>query len=132
MADAPSKERPKAVSKRAQLPITGYLDRLSGRPGEIIEAKISVLSGGRCRARLVRVISADANPKGPGMRYEDLSHRFDQWFEGRLQPILLGSWAQAPGPTLDHCLPYSWTAIVSPSLEQDEYRTVMHHAGATA
>ena len=34
------------------------------------------------RARLVRVLSGDPNPDGPGVRFEDQSHRFDQSFAG--------------------------------------------------
>jgi N,N-dimethylformamidase len=120
------------MGKWAQLPITGYLNRLSGQPGDALDAKVSIPSGVRYRARLARVISADANPKGPGIRFEDLAYRFDQWFEGRLQRIVLGSWAQAPGPTLDPEVPYCWTALVSATLGQEEYRTILHHAGATA
>ena len=55
----------------AELPITGYLDRFSGRPGETLAAHVSVHAGGSYRARLARVICADPNPAGPGMRFED-------------------------------------------------------------
>jgi len=36
----------------AELPITGYLDRLSARPGESIVAHVSVAAGTPYRARL--------------------------------------------------------------------------------
>lgn len=120
------------MSRQAQLPITGYLDRLSGRPGESLEAKISMFSGGEYRARLVRVISADANPRGPGMRFEDLAHRFDESFEGANQPVVLGSWAEVSGPALEARVAHCWTALVWPSIEQAEYRTVLHHQGEGA
>ena len=55
-----------------ELPITGYLDRFSHRPGETFTAYVSVRDGGPYRARLVRVLSGDPNPDGPGMRFEDL------------------------------------------------------------
>ena len=45
-----------AEAKPAELPITGYLDRFSARPGESLAVKISVPQGGRYRARLRRVI----------------------------------------------------------------------------
>jgi len=56
-----------------ELPITGYLDRFSRRPGEAFIAHVSVRDGGSYRARLVRVLSGDPNPRGPGVRFEDLS-----------------------------------------------------------
>lgn len=96
----------------AELPITGYLDRFSRRPGERFEARISVRDGGQARARLVRVISGDPNPDGPGLRFEDLSHRFDVAFEGRRQPIGLGSHAVVPRPPKREVGPLTWTALV--------------------
>src|SRR6185503_3928354 len=74
-----------------ELPVTGYLDRFSRRPGESFTAFVSVRDGGTYRTRLVRVLSGDPNPNGPGMRFEDLSHRFEQSQPGRRQPIVLGS-----------------------------------------
>lgn len=51
-----------------EIPITGYLDRLSHRPGETFVAHVSLREPGPYRARLLRVVSADPNPQGPGMR----------------------------------------------------------------
>ncbi|MEO3471404.1 N,N-dimethylformamidase beta subunit family domain-containing protein [Roseomonas sp. CAU 1739] len=96
----------------AELPITGYLDRFSHRPGERFDARISVRDGGQARARLVRVISGDPNPAGPGLRFEDLSYRFDVTFEGRHQPIRLGSHAVVPRPPRRQAGPLTWTALV--------------------
>lgn len=96
----------------AELPITGYLDRFSHRPGERFDARISVRDGGQARARLVRVISGDPNPAGPGLRFEDLSQRFDVTFEGRRQPIRLGSHAVVPRPPRRDAGPLTWTALV--------------------
>ena len=47
------------------IPIAGYADRLSVRPGETISFKVSSQLDGPYKARLVRVISGDANPAGP-------------------------------------------------------------------
>src|SRR5690349_16855687 len=97
----------------AGLPITGYLDRLSARPGEPLVAYISVAAGGRYRARLKRAISVDANPKGPGRRFEDLSRLFDQSFDGRRQAIQIGSYAKIdPAPERDARASRTWTALV--------------------
>src|SRR5260370_24418115 len=65
------------------LPITGYLDRFSHRPGEAFVAHISMREPGGYRARLVRVLSGDPNPAGPGLRFEDLSKLFEESFEGQ-------------------------------------------------
>ncbi len=96
----------------AELPITGYLDRLSARPGEKLAAHVSVPAGGRYRARLLRAISLDANPKGPGRRFEDLSNLFQRDIDGRHQPVSIGSYARVePAPVRD-ARARTWTALV--------------------
>ncbi len=100
-----------------ELPITGYLDRFSHRPGETFTAHVSVRDGGAYRARLVRVQSGDPNPDGPGMRFEDISHRFDRAFTGRRQPIRLGSYGLvSAGPPHDARSACTWTVLVHPGV----------------
>jgi N,N-dimethylformamidase len=96
----------------AELPITGYLDRHSRRPGESLAVHVSVPSGEDYRARLVRVISGDPNPAGPGLRFEDLSARFDQRFPGRRQAIRQGSFATIPAGPRRQPGATTWTALV--------------------
>ena len=98
---------------QAVLPITGYLDRFSVRPGEDVVARISLRTAGPYRARLVRVICGDPNPDGPGMQFEDLSARLDRTLQGRHQPIRLGSYGLVPkGPTRSPTAPCTWTVLV--------------------
>src|SRR6516165_11891660 len=101
------------------LPITGYLDRFSHRPGETFTAYISVADSGSYRVRLVCVLSADPNPNGPGMRFEDLSDRFDRSFTGRHQPIGLGSYGIVDrSPLRDGGSACTWTVLVRPGLAE--------------
>lgn len=103
----------------AELPVTGYLSRLSARPGEAIAAHVSVRDGGRFRARLVRLICADPHPHGPGRRYEDRSDLFEQRFDGTRQPIHIGSHVAIPaGPRRDPAAACSWTALVWPGRDE--------------
>jgi N,N-dimethylformamidase len=100
-----------------ELPITGYLDRFSHRPGETFTAFVSVRDGGAYRARLVRVLSGDPNPNGPGVRFENIAHRFDQSFGGRRQAIRLGSHGIVDaGPHRDIGSAITWTVLVHPGL----------------
>lgn len=100
-----------------ELPITGYLDRFSHRPGETFSCFVSVPAGDPYRVRLVRVISGDPNPAGPGLRFDDLSGRFDRTLPGRHQPIVLGSHAVVDrGPPCDSGAERTWTALVCPGL----------------
>ncbi|MGI4802260.1 MAG: N,N-dimethylformamidase beta subunit family domain-containing protein [Janthinobacterium lividum] len=99
----------------AELPVTGYLDRLSCRPGEQLEVKVSVRDGGSVRTTLERLICADPNPQGPGMRIEDHAALFSHSFEGKRQPIAIGSYACIPaGPAREAGHPYTWSALVEP------------------
>jgi N,N-dimethylformamidase len=100
-----------------ELPITGYLDRFSHRPGESFSAFVSVRDGGPYRTRLVRVLSGDPNPNGPGVRFEDLSHRFDEARPGRRQAIHLGSYGTVrSGPLRDANAACTWTVMVRAGL----------------
>ncbi|MEK9860655.1 MAG: N,N-dimethylformamidase large subunit, partial [Alphaproteobacteria bacterium] len=87
------------------LPIAGYCDKLSVRPGEKIRFYVSSQSERNFSARLHRSICADPNPKGPGIIEEDASQYFPaSSFPSRFQPISIGSYAETtselkPTPT---------------------------------
>jgi N,N-dimethylformamidase len=49
------------------LPLAGYVDRLSARPGETLRFHVSNATARPVRARVVRVHNADANPAGQGI-----------------------------------------------------------------
>ena len=125
------------------LPITGYLDRFSHRPGESFTAHIGMREPGAYRARLVRVISGDPNPQGPGLRFEELPQRFDQSFTGRRQEIRLGSYGiveQGPRREAGSSTAWTWTVQVrtqAPEVpatliaEESEGRAVILATGPT-
>ncbi len=83
-----------------ELPLTGYLDRLSARPGEQIEAKISASGGGSYSADVVRILSADPNPDGPGLMYEPVDFGLAGTYPARRQEIDRGSYAVMPADPL--------------------------------
>ncbi len=93
-----------------ELPVTGYLDRFSHRPGERFSAKVSLRDGGECRVRLVRVVCADPNPAGPGMRLDDRADLLDMIFTGTRQPIALGSYGIATMPARAGA--GTWSALI--------------------
>ena len=67
------------------LPLTGYADRFSVAPGETIAFKVSSALAGTYQARLVRVISGDPNPAGPGIRERDVPAPFAGSYPSRVQ-----------------------------------------------
>ncbi len=109
------------------LPIVGYVDRLSARPGEVLEFKVSSVSAKPFNVRLVRSISADPNPDGPGIVEEDASQFFgDQSFASIRQPFAAGSYGiadreVAAKPTT--CITLS--AIIFPTLLTGQAQTVL-------
>ena len=73
------------------IPLIGYADKLSGRPGEKVAIKVSSELGGTYRAELVRVISGDPNPAGPGVRTAPVAAAFEGEYPARPQRAHLGS-----------------------------------------
>ena len=76
------------------VPLIGYGDRLSVRPGETVEFKISSQGPAPFEASLVRVICADPNPAGPGLREEPVPAAFAGSYPSRVQPVHLGSYGR--------------------------------------
>ena len=75
------------------VPLVGYLDRVSGRPGEQIGVKVSSQLGVPYAADLVRIIHADPNPSGPGMKLEDVLCGFAGQYPSRAR-----SWPTPQSP----------------------------------
>ena len=112
-----------------EMPITGYLDRFSHRPGESFLAHIGLRTSGSFRVRLVKVVSGDPNPAGPGLRLDDLSSVLDRTMDGINQPIRLGSHAKIERmPVRPPAMPATWTALVWPGVSA-EGQTVMAEYG---
>lgn len=76
-------------------PITliGYSDRLSASVGESLQFKVSSRAAQAFDVCLVRVIHADANPAGPGLKFEALGTVFSASYPSRFQPLQTGSYA---------------------------------------
>jgi N,N-dimethylformamidase len=78
------------------LPITGYLDNVSGRPGDSFDVKVSAQGVDKYKADVVRIICADPNPEGPGLRYETQNFELAGIYPARSQCIDLGSYGEVP------------------------------------
>jgi N,N-dimethylformamidase len=77
------------------VPLVGYSIKLSGRPGDEIDFKISSQSKAPIKAQLFRSINADPNPKGAGIVEESCEEIFPtQTFTGRNQPFFPGSYGK--------------------------------------
>jgi len=99
------------------IPLTGYTDRLSAAAGEAIGFKISSAARGPYRASLARVVHADPNPAGPGVKMVDLASRFAIERPSRVQALALGSYARIDtAAALPTSGPLTVVALIWPTL----------------
>ena len=122
------------MSPRADIPLIGYADPLSGRPGDRIGFHVSSLSGKPYRAEVVRIECADPNPEGPGLVESTVSLDLGGPFPGRRQTISAGSCAVVEtGYPLEGIVAYRLSAWVSPFLlVENKRQTVMALGGDPA
>ncbi len=73
------------------IPIIGYTDRLSVRPGEPLDIKVSSAGDAPYRAEVVRIRCGDPNPDGPGVVLDPVASAIDGDYPGRFQDVHLGS-----------------------------------------
>ena len=81
------------------IPLIGYVDRLSARPGQSLKFKISSTCNQPYHASLVRIVCADPNPEGPGIIEQDIAADFTGRYPSRHQPFFPGSYGLVPKPT---------------------------------
>src|SRR5262249_11687080 len=80
------------IGDMAMLKITGYSDKVSGRPGETLHFMVNC-ERPSYRADLVRLICGDDNPKGPGFKEVAVPSPIRRRYRGRRQEIAIGSYA---------------------------------------
>ena len=91
------------------VPLIGYVDRFSGRPSERIAVKVSSRLAEPYQADLVRIVHGDANPAGPGLKFEEIGAAFAGTYPSRFQPAHSGSYGivtrDTAGPTSESTQP---------------------------
>jgi N,N-dimethylformamidase len=99
------------------LPLTGYADRFSVAPGQTIAFKVSSATAAAYQARLVRLISGDPNPAGPGIKEEPVPAPFAESYPSRVQPVALGSYMRvADAPAFRRLRSFTLSATIWPTL----------------
>jgi N,N-dimethylformamidase len=94
------------------LALAGYADRLSARPGETLHFHVSGPKGAALEARVVRVVSADPNPAGPGIVLVPTALAPRRIAEVVPQPVTRGSYGRvAMGGQLARLA--DWTVIAT-------------------
>ena len=99
------------------LQIIGYADRMTVRPGETIEFKVSCEAGApQYRAEILRLRCGDDSPDGPGFKARPVDAAVDGIYPGRRQPIRAGSCIIVPpSPALDRIESFAVRANVWPT-----------------
>ncbi|MCY3754601.1 MAG: N,N-dimethylformamidase large subunit [Alphaproteobacteria bacterium] len=110
------------------IPLIGYADRWSARPGETVEFKVSSRSGEPYRARLVRVILADPNPAGPGIKEEAIASDIEGSRPSRAQDAALGSYVRVEGARLE-AEALTVSATIWPTLPEQEGQGIVSWLG---
>lgn len=99
------------------LQIIGYADRMTVRPGETIEFKVSCEAGAaKYRAEIVRLTCGDDRPEGPGFKSSPIDCPANREYPGRRQAIHAGSYVWVPpSPVFDRLGSFSITANIWPT-----------------
>jgi len=109
------------------IPLIGYSDKLSLRPGETVSFKVSSTLKKSFSASLKRSISADPNPKGIGIVEKDASKYFKtSFFKSRKQSFYPGSYAISKTPikvSIKNNLNLS--VIIFPTLFSSKKQTIL-------
>ena len=110
----------------ARVRILAYAARLSGRPGEAVEIKVSCEGLNRYEAELVRIIQGDINPQGPGYREDAVDLDLGGPFEGRFQPLHPGSYGIVEDNAAFRALStFTVFAAIWPTMPGDGPQTVL-------
>ena len=98
------------------LPLTGYADRLSVRPGETIRFHLGNATGADVEAKIARVVCADGNPAGPGVLVEPVASTPVKCGPAGVERSPQGSYARIedPGPAFG-AGSFSLTCLVYPT-----------------
>jgi N,N-dimethylformamidase len=98
------------------LGIMGYWDRLSARPGDAPELKVSIEDGSAgFRLELVRLLCGDDGANGPGFKAQPVASDIDGDYPGQRQPIPAGSYVEVPALTAVRSPALTLAALVMPS-----------------
>lgn len=115
------------------LPLAGYADRLSARPGETLKFHVSNATGTGVTASVVRVISADANPAIGGVRTEPTGMSVRDLGLPKAETVPLGSYGTADlGGALSAAQATTVLVRLHPTRKTGGRQVVLsNHAGST-
>jgi N,N-dimethylformamidase len=107
--------------------VLGYCDDWSKAAGDTIRFRIASLTGARAyRAQLVRVISPDTGPDGPGLKTEDVAAPLNGAHEAAQRPIPCGSFVLVDRPdAVGGLTSFTVQALVQPMLRERPQQAIV-------
>jgi N,N-dimethylformamidase len=113
-------------------PLAGYADKLSVRPGETIRFQVASRGTGPVSAKLVRVISADPNPAGPGIIEEMLVAKVREIAKPATQRVPLGSFGVIEDLPVDYAnRDFTVVALICPTQLKSSPQSIISHIDIT-
>ena len=110
----------------ALIPLIGYTDRLSGRPGDPVAFMVSSNAKQDYEVQLTRVICADPNPEGPGILIEELDSAINGLYPSRIQPFYPGSYVKIDNQhSLEGDSSFVISANIYPTLLNGKSQTIL-------
>jgi N,N-dimethylformamidase len=108
------------------LPVTGYADRWSVRPGETIRFHIATDRPRPYSTRIARVLCGDPNPAGPGYREVTVASAIDGTHQGTVQPLVPGAYIDVPHISLPHGQALAFAITLFPTVATDAEQPLLH------
>ena len=112
--------------------LLGYADKISVKPGETINFKVSSEDEGTFHLDILRIRCGDDTPAGPGLKETPVEARVNGDYPARFQKTQVGSYVSIDHPR--KLAPESFTlqAMVWPTLLEKEEQTIIGswHAGS--
>jgi N,N-dimethylformamidase len=101
-----------------QVKLFGYTDKISVRPGGVVQFHVSAEGADTAQAHLVRLIHGDQHPDGPGFIEEEIACAANGSWKVEEQHTQVGSFLEVADATAKLALPGSLTlfAFVCPTL----------------
>ena len=120
-------------STKRYLPLAGYADKLSARPGDSVAVKVSSLLEEPYHASLVRVRYADPNPEGPGVQTEEIRVDWEGQFPSREQKFYPGSYGRVDSAgSLSKLASFTVLITLWPTLPGSSEQTLISHQHAAS
>ena len=82
----------------AQVKLFGYADKISVKPGEVVQFHVNAEGTDTAQAQLVRLIHGDQDPAGPGFIEEEIDCAANGAWKVEKQYTQLGSFLEVDRP----------------------------------